>query len=52
MENLDQDTLKSLLLKSIRYEWIEIINMMGKEDISQLTLPVIGGLCINLSRGK
>ena len=33
MENLDQDTLKALLLKSIRDEWIYIINIMGKRDI-------------------
>ena len=30
MEHLYQDTLKSLLLKSIRDEWIGILNMMGK----------------------
>ena len=33
MKNLDQDTLKSLLLKKIRDEWIGILNMMGKGDI-------------------
>ena len=52
MDNLDQDTLKALLFKSIRDEWIEILNMMGKGDISQLPLPNIWELCINLSRGK
>ena len=30
MENLDQYTLKALLLKSIRDEWIDILDMMGK----------------------
>ena len=52
MENLDQDILKSLLLKTIRDEWLDILNMMGKGDISQLTLLEITELCINLSRGK
>ena len=52
MKNLDQDTLKALLLKTIRDEWIDILNMMGKGDISQLPLPDIAELCINLSRGK
>ena len=52
MENLNQDTLKALLLKTIRDEWLDILNMMGKGDISQLTLPEISELCINLSRGK
>ena len=52
MQNLDQDTLKALLLKKIRDEWIDILNMMRKGDISQLSLPDIGELCINISRGK
>ena len=30
MKNLDQDTLKYILLKTIRDEWIDILNMMGK----------------------
>ena len=38
MENLDQYTLKALLLKKIRDEWLDILNMMGKGDISKLTL--------------
>lgn len=42
MENLDQDTLKALLLKATRDEWIYILNMMGKGDISQLPLNDIG----------
>ena len=52
MENLGQDTLKELLLKTNRDEWIDILNMMGKGDISQLPFPDIGELCINLSRGN
>ena len=34
MDNLDEYTLKALLLKSIRDERIDILNMMGKGDIS------------------
>ena len=52
MEHLYQDTLKSPLLKAIKDEWIDILNMMGKGDISQLPLPEIVELCIHLSRGK
>jgi len=52
MDSLDEDTLKSLLLKAIRDEWIDILNMMGKGDISKLPLNDIGGLCVHLSRGK
>lgn len=42
MDNLDEDTLKALLLKAIRNEWIDILKMMGKGDISQLPLNDIG----------
>ena len=52
MDNLDQHTLKAILLKAIRDEWIDIFNMMGKGDISQLPLSDIGELCILLSSGK
>ena len=52
MNNLDEETLKDLLLKAIRDEWIDILNMMGKGDISQLPLSDIGELCVHISRGK
>lgn len=52
MENLDEVTLKSLLLKAIRDEWMDILNMTTKRDISQLPLNDIGKLCIHLLRGK
>ena len=52
MENLDGDTLKALLLKAIRDEWIDILNMMGKGDIYQLSFPKIFELSIHISRGK
>src|ERR1700733_12662889 len=52
MSNLDEETLKALLLKAIRDEWIDILNMMGKGDISQLPLRDIAELGVHLSRGK
>ena len=52
MNDLDEETLKDLLLKSIRDEWIDILNMTGKGDIYQLPLNDIGELCVHLSRGK
>ena len=52
MSNLDEETLKALLLKGIRDEWIDILNMMGKGDISQLPLRDIAELCVHLSRGN
>ena len=52
MNNLDEETFKVLLLKAIRDEWIDILNMMGKGYISQLPLSDIAELCVYLSRGK
>ena len=52
MSNLDEETLKALLLKSIRDEWIYILNRMGKGDISQLPLRDIAELCVHLSSGN
>ena len=52
MNNLDEETLKALLLNAIRDEWIDILNIMGKGDISQLPFSDITELCVHLSRGK
>jgi len=51
MNNLGEETFKALLLKAFRDEWIDILNMMGKGDISQLSLHDIAELCVHLSRG-
>jgi len=34
MHELDDETLKALWLMSIRDEWIDILNLMGKGDTS------------------
>ena len=34
MNNLDEETLKALLLKSIKDEWIDLLNLMVQGDIS------------------
>eukprot|EP00253_Pinus_taeda_P006459 PITA_06459 len=52
MSNLDEKTLKAILLKAIRDEWIDILNMMGIGDISQFPLHDIAELCVHLSRGR
>jgi len=52
MHTLDEETLKALLLKSIRDECIYILNFMGKGDIYQLSFGDICELCIHISRGK
>lgn len=52
MNNLDEETLKALLLKSIKDKWIDLLNIMGKGDISQLPFVHICDLCVHISRGK
>jgi len=50
MNNIDEENLNPLLLKALRDEWIDILNMMGKGYISQLPLSDIAELCVHLSR--
>ena len=52
MHNLDEETLKYLLLKYIRDEWINLLNLMGKGYISQLSFGDICELFIHISIGK
>lgn len=52
MHNLDEETLKAILLKSIRDEWVYLLNLMDKGDISQLWFREICEFCVHISRGK
>jgi len=52
LHNLGSDTLKTLLLNSIKDEWIDLLNLVGKGDVSQLSFQQISELCKNISRGK
>jgi len=52
MDNLDEETLKSFLLRAIKYEWIDLLNVTRKGDISQLPFVDICDLCVLISRGK
>ena len=36
MHNIDDETLKALILKFIIDQWIYLLNLMGKGDVSQL----------------
>jgi len=40
MDSLDEETLKALLLKDIRDEWIGLLNLTRKGDIYQLPLRI------------
>lgn len=50
--DLGLDTLKTLLLKVIRDQWIYILNLMGKGNVSRLSVQNICEFCNNISRGK
>jgi len=52
LHNLGLDTLKTLLLREIMDEWIDILNFMGKGDVSQISFEDIFVSCKNISRGK
>ena len=47
-----KDTLKKLLLKGIKNEYLEILNMMGTCDVFQLPYDVVCELRRRISRGK
>lgn len=51
-DNLDEETLKALLLKAFKDEWIDLLNLTGKWYISQLPFADICDLCVHISRGK
>ena len=52
LHNLGSHTCKNLLLNAIKDEWIDLLNLVGKEDVSQLPFQEICELCKNILRGK
>ena len=52
LRQLGKDTLKKLLLKGIKNEYLEILNLMGTGDVSQLSYDNVCELCRRYSRGK
>lgn len=48
MDNLDEETLKALLLRAIKDEWIDLLNLTGKGNISQLPFAHICDLCVHI----
>ena len=49
--DLDKDILKIFFLRSLREESLELLNLVGKEDISKEEFETIYKLCIKCSRG-
>ena len=49
-QNLNDNTMKTIFLKGIKDEYIDILNLMGSGDISLLPFNNIGILCRKYSR--
>lgn len=48
--HLGFDTLKTLLLRKIRDEWIDLLDLMSKGDVYQFTFEEIFETCKHISR--
>jgi len=48
---LDKDILKIILLRAFREDSLELLNIVGKGDISKENFDTIYELCIQCSRG-
>jgi hypothetical protein len=49
---LPGEVIKATLIKGMKDEWVETLNLMGKGDIYQETYEEIVLLCIKCSRGS
>jgi len=52
LHNLGSDTLKTLLLRIVRDERIDVLNLMSRGDVYQLSFEEICETCKPISRGK
>ena len=50
--SLTPEMIRTIFLKGIREEYLDILNVMGKGDISYLPFDEIQYLCQKYSRGK
>lgn len=48
---LDKNILKIILIKGMTYESLNMLNLMGKGDISKESYNTIWELCVRCSRG-
>ena len=51
-ENLPDNVLKTTLIRGMKDQWVETLNIMGKGDIYQENYNDIVDLCIKCSRGS
>ena len=52
MNQLDQETKRTIFLREIRSEYLAVLNLMGASDVSKLTYDVVCELCRRYSRGN
>ena len=52
LHHLGSDTLKTLLLGTIRDEWIDLLDLMSKGDVYQLPFEEVCETCKHISRGR
>ena len=50
--SLNSDTIRTIILKGIRDDYINVLNLMGAGDISFLPFDQMSELCRKYSRGK
>jgi len=48
---MKKEILKTLILKGIKGEFLELLNLMGKGDFFKLSYNDVYELCIRYSRG-
>ena len=51
-QRLNDNTVRTIFLKGIRDEYIDVLNLMGTRDVSRLTFEEISNLCKKYSRSK
>ena len=49
---LNDNTVRTIFLKGIQDEYIDVLNLMGAKDIYQLTFEEISNLCRKYSQNK
>ena len=52
LHHLGFDMLKTLLLRTIRDEWIDLLNLMSRGDVYQFSFEEICETCKHISRGR
>ena len=52
LHHLGSNTIKALLLGRIRDDWIDILDLMSRGDVYQLSFEEICETCKNISRGR